>query len=137
MPKSKSLIHQGASDPTQDDQKATGQETASTQAVERGHQVTLVEVPDDEDVMSFMMNKKANLTPSLETAATLPTVVEPLQVDTKAKEAPHEWLKPFGAEWTLRGIVQAKTESEAKAILKNLIHKARAEEVVDDTIEGM
>ncbi len=38
---------------------------------------------------------------------------------------------------TLRGIVQAKTESEAKAILKNWIHKARAEEVVDDMIEGM
>ncbi len=48
-----------------------------------------------------------------------------------------EWLKPFGAEWTLRGIVQAKTESEAKAILKNWIHKARVEEVVDDMIEGM
>ncbi len=66
-----------------------------------------------------------------------------------AKEAPQllctytsgktysEWLKPFGAEWTLCGIVQAKTESEAKAILKNWIHKARAEEVVDDMIEGM
>ncbi len=95
-----------------------------------------------------MMNKKTKFAP-LETAVTSPTVVEPLQVDAKAKEAPqlsrtytsgesyHEWLKPFGAEWTLRGIVQAKTESEAKAILKNWIHKARAEEVVDDMIEGM
>ncbi len=80
---------------------------------------------------------------------TSPTVVEPSQVDATAEEAPqlsrtytsgesyHEWLKPFGAEWTLRGIVQAKTESEAKAILKNWIHKARAEEVVDEMIEGM
>ncbi len=95
-----------------------------------------------------MMNKKTKFTP-LETAVTSPTVVEPLQVDAKAKEAPqlsrtytsgesyHEWLKPFRAEWTLRGIVQAKTESEAKAILKNWIHKARAEEVVDDMIEGI
>ncbi len=137
LPKFKSLIHQGASDPTQDDQKATGQEAASAQAVERGHQVTLVEVPDDKDVMSFMMNKKANLTPPLETAVTSPTVVEPLQVDAEAKEAPHEWLKPFRAEWTLRGIVEAKTESEVKAILKNWIHKACAEEVVDEMIEGM
>ncbi len=76
-------------------------------------------------------------------------VVKPSQVDATAKEAPqlsctytsgetyHEWLKPFGAEWTLHGIVQAKTESEAKAILKNWIHKARAEEVVDNMIEGM
>ncbi len=80
---------------------------------------------------------------------TSPTVVEPSRVDATAKEAPQlshtytsgetysEWLKPFGAEWTLRGIVQAKTESEVKAILKNWIHKARAEEVVDDMIEGM
>ncbi len=149
LPKFKSLIHQGALDSTRDDQKAAGQEAASAQAVERGHQVTLAEVPDDEDVTSFMMNKKANLTPPLETAVTSPTVVEPSRVDATAKEALqlsrtytsgktyHEWLKPFGAEWTLRGIVQAKTESEAKAILKNWIHKARAEEVVDDMIEGM
>ncbi len=40
-------------------------------------------------------------------------------------------------EWTLRSIVQAKTESEAKAILKNWINKARVEEVVDSMIEGM
>ncbi len=33
LPKFKSLIHQGALDPTQDDQKAAGQEAASAQAV--------------------------------------------------------------------------------------------------------
>ncbi len=114
-----------------------GQEAASTQAVERGHQVTLVEVPDNEDVTSFMMNKKANLTPLLETVVTSPTVVEPLQVNAKAKEAPHEWLKPFRAEWTLRSIIEARTELEAKAILKNWIHKAHMEEVVDEMIKGM
>ncbi len=149
LPKFKSLIHQGALDSTQDNQKAAGQEAASAQAVERGHQVTLTEIPDNEDDTSFIMNKKANLTPPLETAVTSPTVVEPSQVDVMAKEALqlsrtytsgetyHEWLKLFGAEWTLRSIVQAKTESEVKAILKNWIHKARAEEVVDDMIEGM
>ncbi len=73
---------------TQDDQKVTGQEAASAQAVERGQQVTLVEVPDNEDITSFMMNKKANLTPPLETAVTSPTVVEPSWVDAMAKEAP-------------------------------------------------
>ncbi len=137
LPKFKSLIHQGALDSTQDDQKAAGQEAASTQAVERGHQVNIVEVPDNEDITSFMMNKKANLTPPLETAVTSPMVVELLQVDAKAKEVPHEWLKPFGAEWTLRGIKEARTESEVKAILKNWIHKACVEEVIDEMIEGM
>ncbi len=133
------------------DQKVIGQEAASTQAVHRGHKVEMSEVTDQDDDTSFMMNMKSKLTSpiDIDTAVTSPTVVEPSWVDATAKEAPQlsrtytsgetysEWLKPFGAEWTLRGIVQAKTESEAKAILKNWIHKARAEEVVDDMIEGM
>ncbi len=112
-------------------------EAASTQAVNRGHQVEMSEVLDQDDNTSFMMNMKANLTPTIEITVTSPTVVEPSRVDTKAEKVPHEWLKPFRAEWTLHGIIEAKTESEAKAILKNWIHKARAEEVVDSMIEGM
>ncbi len=133
------------------DQKAAGQEAARAQAVHRGHKVEMSEVTDQDDDTSFMMNMKSKLTSpiDIETAVTLPTVVEPSRVDAMAKEAPQlsctytsgetysKWLKPFGAEWTLRGIVQAKTESEAKAILKNWIHKAQAEEVVDSMIKGM
>ncbi len=119
------------------DQQAAGQEAASAQAVIRGHKVEMSEVPDQDDNTSFMMNMKANLIPTVEITVTSPTVVEPSQVDAKAEKVPHEWLKPFRAEWTLRGIVQAKTESEAKAILKNWIHKAQAEEVVDSMIEAM
>ncbi len=133
------------------DSKATGQEAASAQAVQRGHKVTMSEVQDQDDNTSFMMNMKSKLTPPLDidAAVTSPTVVKPSRIDATAKQAPQlsrtytsgetysEWLKPFRAEWTLRGIVQAKTELEAKAILKNWIHKARAEEVVDDMIEGM
>ncbi len=109
------------------------------------------EVSDQDDNTSFMMNMKSKLTTpiDIDTAVTSPTVVEPSQVDATAKEAPQlshtytsgetysEWLKPFRAEWTLHGIVQAKTESEVKAILKNWIHKARVEEVVNDMIKGM
>ncbi len=103
------------------DQKATGQEAASAQAVQRGHKVTMSEVQDQDDNTSFMMNMKSKLTShiDIETAVTSPTVVEPSWVDATAKEAPQlsrtytsgetysEWLKPFRAEWTLRGIVQA------------------------------
>ncbi len=103
---------------------AERREAASTQAVNRGCKVDMYEVPDDEDDTSFMMNMKTNLIPTIETAVTLPTVVKPSWVDTKAEKVPHEWLKPFGAEWTLCRIVEAKTESEVKAILKNWIHKA-------------
>ncbi len=97
----------------------------------------MYEVPDQEDNTSFMMNMKTKFIPTVETAVTSPTVVEPSRVDTKAEKVPHEWLKPFGAEWTLHSILQAKIELEAKAILKNWIHKARVEEVVDEMIEGM
>ncbi len=82
------------------------------------------EVLDQDDNTSFMMNMKANLTPTVEITVTSPMVVEPSQVDAKAEKVLHEWLKPFGAEWTLHSIIQAKTESEAKAILNNWIHKA-------------
>ncbi len=134
-----------------DHQVAVGQEAASTQAVHRGRKVSMSEVSDQDDDTSFMMNMKSKLTSPIDIDATvtLPTVVEPSWVDAKAKEAPQlsrtytsgetysEWLKPFGAEWTLHGIVQAKTELEVKAILKNWIHKARVEEVVNDMIEGI
>ncbi len=73
-------------------------EAASTQAVNRGHKVHMYEVPDLEDDASFMMNMKANLSPTIEIAVTSLTVVEPSRVDTKAEKVPHEWLKPFGAE---------------------------------------
>ncbi len=64
-------------------------------------------------------------------------VAEPSGPGAKTEKVPHEWLKPFSAEWTLCGIIEARTESEAKVILKNWIHKTRAEEVVDKMIEGM
>ncbi len=42
----------------------------------------------------------------------------------KTEKVPHEWLKPFGAKRTLHRIAEVRTESTAKAILKNWIHKA-------------
>ncbi len=84
-----------------------------------------------------MMNMKANVIPTIEIAVTSPMVVEPSRVGAKAERVPHEWLKLFRAEWTLHGIMEVKTESEAKAILKNWIHKAWVEEVVDEMVKGM
>ncbi len=141
IPKSKSLIHQGASAKTKDltnpvqETPTNRNEGAQTGWVMR--KVCMYEVPDQEDDTSFMMNMKTKFAPTIETMVTLPMVVEPSWVDVKAEKVPHEWLKPFGAEWTLRNIVQAKTELEAKAILKNWIHKACMEEVVDKMIKGM
>ncbi|PBK81681.1 hypothetical protein ARMGADRAFT_1091085 [Armillaria gallica] len=141
LPKSKSLIHQGALAKTED---LTGpvQETPTTRnegtrTRREMPKVCMYEVPDNEDDTSFMMNKNTKLIPPIETVVTSPMVVKPSWVNMKAKEALHEWLKPFRAEWTLRRVVEAKTESEAKAILKNWIHKAHMEEVVNKIIEGM
>ncbi len=64
-------------------------------------------------------------------------VAESLNSGAKVEKVPHKWLKLFEAEWTLCGIKEARTESEAKAILKNWIHKTRVEEVVDEMIEGL
>ncbi len=97
----------------------------------------MIEVPDNEDDTSFQMNIKAKLTPPVAPEVTQLMVAEPLGPGTKTEKVPHEWLKPFSAEWTLCGIIEARTKSEAKAILKNWIHKTHAEEVVDKMIEGM
>ncbi len=104
--------------------------------VKRG-QVTVEEVPDDDDETSFRMNQKTNQKPPVVFEETQSTVAEPLSSGAKTEKVPHEWLKPFEAEWTLRGIKEAKTESEARAILKNWIHKTRVEEVVDEMLEGL
>ncbi len=116
---------------------ATGREAASTQAVKRGFKVSMVEVPDAEDDTSFRKweatNKKSPIAPEV----TQPTVAESSDSGAKAEKVPHEWLKPFEAEWTLRGIKEAKTESEARAVLKNWIARGWAEEVVDKMTEGL
>ena len=140
LPKSKSLIHQGALETATDNRKTkdlNGPVQAEAQTGQVMPKVRMYEVPDQEDDTSFMMNMKTKFAPTIETMVTSPMVVEPSWVDAKAEKDLHEWLKPFGAKWTLCGIVQAKTESEAKAILKNWIHKARVEEVVDNMIKGM
>ncbi len=64
-------------------------------------------------------------------------VAEPLDSGMKTEKVPSEWLKPFEAEWTLRGIKEARTEAEARAILKNWIHRTRVEEVVDEMIKDL
>ncbi len=99
--------------------------------------VRMYEIPDEEDNTSFQMNEKTKFAPPVAPEVTQSTVAESMDSGVKTEKVPHEWLKPFSAEWTLHGIVEAKTESEAKAILKNWIHKTCAEEVVDEMIKGM
>ncbi len=113
------------------------EEAASAQAVKRGHQVQIEEIPNNEDDMSFQLNQKTNQVSPVVHEETQLMVAKPLDSSAKTEKVPHEWLKPFEAEWTLHGIKEARTESEARAILKNWIHKTRVKEVVDEMIEGL
>ncbi len=140
MPKSKSFIHQGALAKTKDltdpVQETPTNRNEGAQTRQETPKVRMYDIPDKDDT-SFQMNKKTKLAPPVGPEVIQSMVAEPLDSGVKTEKVPYEWLKPFGAKWTLCGIVEAKTESEAKAILKNWIHKTRAEEVVDEMIEGM
>ncbi len=81
--------------------------------------------------------QKTNLTSPIVPEVTQSMVAKPSGSGAKTEKISHEWLKLFSAEWTICGIIEARTESEAKAILKNWIHKMHVEEVVDNMIEGM
>ncbi len=99
------------------------EEAASTQAVKRWHQVEIEEILDDEDNTSFRRSQQANKQSFVVSEATQSMVAELTSSGAKTEKVPHMWLKPFKAEWTLREIKEAKTESEVRAILKNWIHK--------------
>ncbi len=141
IPKSKSLIHQGASaktkeliDPMQETPTNRNEGARTRWEMPK---VCMYEIPDEEDDTSFQMNKRTKFTPPVAPEVTQSMVAQSPDSGVKTEKVPHKWLKPFGAEWTLHGIVEAKTKSEAKAILKNWIHKRCVEEVVDETIKGM
>ncbi len=113
------------------------EEAASSQAVQRGHQVQIKEIPNDEDDTSFRLSQKTNQNPSVAHEETQSMVAESSDSGAKTEKVPHEWLKLFEAEWALCGIKETRTESEARAILKNWIHKTRVKEVVDEMLEGL
>ncbi|SJL17403.1 uncharacterized protein ARMOST_20953 [Armillaria ostoyae] len=140
------------------DTKAIPQEVASAQAIKRGHSVVMIEVPDEEDDTSFTLQQNKVAATDADACGPSPKQKSPLMEkeaehpignDTsvsKGREAakhappmvaPQEWLKPFETEWTWRAIKDAKDESSARAILLNWIHKTRAEEVVDNLLEGL
>ncbi len=98
--------------------------------------VSMIEVPDEEDNTSFWKYEEANKSPPVVPEVTQPMVARSSDPGVKTEKVPHEWLRPFGAEWTLCRVVEAKTKSEAKVILKNWIHKAWVDEVVNEMIEG-
>ena len=93
---------------------------------ESPHQVTMVEIPDEEDNTAFRLHLAKQAKPAKGPKAPTPP-----------KPCGPEWLKLFETEWTWRAIRDAKDESAARSVLLNWIHKTRAEEVVDNLLDGL
>ena len=86
----------------------------------------MVEVPDKEDDTAFQLHQAKQAKP-----ANTPKLLTP------SKETRFKWLKLFETEWTWRAIRDTKDESAARSVLLNWIHKTRAEEVVDNLLDGL
>ncbi|SJL06603.1 uncharacterized protein ARMOST_09945 [Armillaria ostoyae] len=77
--------------------EAAGQEAASTQAVNRGHPVSMIEVPDEEDDMAYQiwLTKKKVKESAPNKRVVLPTMTH------QAPPKVEGWLRPFEVDWML------------------------------------
>ncbi|SJL16284.1 uncharacterized protein ARMOST_19804 [Armillaria ostoyae] len=99
---------------------ATGKEAASAQAVQRGHSVTLIEVPDQDDDTAFQIWLAKEQIPAM--AKKEATSDEPAQSsamgnerssDPPTKSDPSRWYKPFEVDWTLCTVCEARNDNAA------------------------
>ncbi|SJK98252.1 uncharacterized protein ARMOST_01513 [Armillaria ostoyae] len=104
----------GVANATATKEIAVGLEAASAQAVNRGHSVTCIEVPDKDDDTAFQLWLAKEQTPAV--AKKEATSDEPAQ-SSPTKSDPHRWLKPFEVDWTLRAICEAQNDNTARAAL--------------------
>ncbi len=126
-------------------------EAASAQAVKRGPQVTMVEVPDDDDDTAYrrwiqkgnpdtldptsrLPNKGVGPTYVTKEEVTSPTVAAPTRASAKVQEAPHRWFRPFEVDWTLRAVCEARTDNAARTALAVWIHKDKGAALTDELL---
>ncbi|SJK99383.1 uncharacterized protein ARMOST_02679 [Armillaria ostoyae] len=98
---------------------ATGQEAASAQAVNRGHSVTVIEVPDHEDDTAYQIWLAKERTPTIVKKEAMGN--EPSSVPL-TKSDPSRWFKPFEVDWTLRVVCEARNDNAARAALFVWMH---------------
>ncbi|SJL11270.1 uncharacterized protein ARMOST_14673 [Armillaria ostoyae] len=87
---------------------------ASAQAVQRGHSVTLIEVPDEDDDMAYQIWLAKEQTPTVTKKEA--TSDEPAQSSTMPVLM-RGWCKPFEVDWTLRTVCKARNDNAACAAL--------------------
>ncbi|SJL08497.1 uncharacterized protein ARMOST_11861 [Armillaria ostoyae] len=107
---------------------AAGLEAASAQAVERGHQVTCIEVPDEDDDTAFQLWLAKERLPTV--TQTEMTSDEPARSSTKPI-AFQKWYKPFEVDWTLRAVCEARNDNAARAALYIWTHVDRVPELTE------
>ncbi|SJL18795.1 uncharacterized protein ARMOST_22396 [Armillaria ostoyae] len=119
-------------------------EAASTQAVNRGHSVTIIEVPDKENDMAYQIWLAKERTPAV--AKREATSDEPARSFTKGnkhssvpltKSDPSRWYKPFEVDWTLRAICEARNDNAAHAALFVWTHQDRVPELTEELLSEL
>ncbi|SJL16146.1 uncharacterized protein ARMOST_19665 [Armillaria ostoyae] len=109
---------------------AAGQGAASAQAVNRGHSVTCIEVPDEDDDTAFQLWLAKERTPAI--AKKEATSDEPAQSSTTPIFS--KWYKPFDVDWTLRAVCEARTDNAARAALYVWTHVDRIPELTEELL---
>ncbi|SJL18406.1 uncharacterized protein ARMOST_21995 [Armillaria ostoyae] len=113
---------------------AAKEEAASTQAVKRGHQVTCIEIPDEEDDTAFQLwLAKKRLPIITQTGATSD---EPAR-SSPTKPAFAKWYKPFDVDWTLRTVCEARNDNAARAALYVWTHVDRVPELTPELLSEL
>ncbi|SJL02936.1 uncharacterized protein ARMOST_06277 [Armillaria ostoyae] len=124
-------------------ERAIGQEAASAQAVNRGHSVTMIKVPDQDDDTAFQiwLAKERTLAiakkeaTSDEPARSSTTGDKPSSVPPKSD--PHRWLKPFEVDWTLRAVCEAQNDNTAHAALFVWTHRDHVPELTKELLSEL
>ncbi|SJL01318.1 uncharacterized protein ARMOST_04638 [Armillaria ostoyae] len=90
---------------------AAGQEAASAQAVNRGHSVSMIEVPDEDDDTAYQLWLAKERTLAITKKGNEPSSVPSM------KPSFSKWYKPFEVDWTLRVVCEARNDNAARAVL--------------------
>ncbi|SJL15199.1 uncharacterized protein ARMOST_18685 [Armillaria ostoyae] len=110
---------------------AVGLEAASAQAVKRGHSVTCIEVPDEDDDTAFQLWLAKERLPTI--TQTEATSDEPARSSTKPVTF-QKWYKPFEVDWTLRAVCEARNDNAARAALFVWTHVDRVPELTPELL---
>ncbi|SJL14660.1 uncharacterized protein ARMOST_18125 [Armillaria ostoyae] len=109
---------------------AAGEEAASAQAVKRGHQVTCIEIPDEDDDTAFQLWLAKERTPAV--------AMKEATSDEPARSSPtpafSKWYKPFDVDWTLRAVCKAQNDNAMRAALYVWTHVNRVPELTEELL---